>query len=177
MTSSDRTDLIAALMWLLLGIASAALLVDGRDPAPLVAAGAVAALVARERDRPGWAGFISTALLRVGDATLLGGTAWYLADHQSTPRGAATACAVLALALLASYVRVRALSLGIGAGALARGASIERGVWLGLVAIALWAERPGSPEVLVGGLAFAGAWSALLAAIRAGRIWRRAPRA
>jgi len=174
MASSARTDLIAAAAWAVLAGASAALLVTGRDPALLVAAGAAVGAAVPERDHGGRQGFATGAILRVADATLLAGTAWYLAARRGTPRGAATACAVLALVLLASYVRVRALSLGIEAGALTRGRSRERAVWLALVAAGLWAGTPDTPEVVVGALAFAGAWAAALVAVRAARIWRSA---
>lgn len=173
----ERSELVAATVWLALAGASTALLAVDRSAAPLVLAGAVLALVVRERDAPGWSGFLVGSFLRVGDATLVAGIAWHLAEHRHSPRAAAVAAGVLALALLAAYVRTRAQSLGIDAGALARGATVERAVWLVVIAIALFADDPGSPGPLVGGLAVAGAYSAGIAAVRAQRIWRGAARA
>lgn len=173
MASSARA-VGAGFLWLALAAAAVALLVTGRDPALPVFAGALLASVERERDAGGWSGFAASACLRIGDAALAAGIAWYLAEHQGTARGAATACGVLALALLASYVRVRAASLGIRAGALGRGASSERSVWLAVVAVAAWAGIPDAPEALVGGLVVAGVWSAAFAGVRAARIWRSA---
>jgi len=177
MVNDERSELVAAAAWLALAGASTALLAVDRSSAPLVLAGAVLAIVVRERDAPGWNGFLAGSFLRIGDATLGAGIAWHLADHRQSPRGAAVAAGVLALALLAAYVRTRAQSLGIDAGALVHSATIERAVWLVVIAIALFADDPTSPGPLVGGLAVAGAYSALLTAVRAQRIWRGAAHA
>jgi hypothetical protein len=165
---------VAAGVWLGFAGAAAGLLIVAKNPALLVAAGCVLAAVEPERDTGGWNGFFSIACLRVGDTTLVAAIAWYLASQQHSPRAAATAAAVLALALLASYVRVRAASLSIQAAAFAKGASRERAVWLGVLAFALWAGMPDAPDALTGGLVAAGLWSAGFAAARAARIWRGA---
>jgi hypothetical protein len=171
---APRVELAAATAWLSLAGASAGLLAIDRSAALLVAAGAALALIVRERDAPGWTGFFAASMLRIGDATLAAGIAWHLAEHRSSPRAAAVAAAVLALALLAAYVRTRAQALGIQAGALTQGSTVERAIWLAIVAVALFADDPMSPGPLVGGLAFAGAYSATIVCVRARRIWRGA---
>lgn len=163
-----RRQLLAAVAWLGLAAAAAALLLQPRNPYWLVIPGAVLAFVVPERDLPGWEGFVSSSLVRVADTVLFGAIAWALGRDGRDVAGAAAATTLLSAALLSSYVRVRAESLGIEPGSPAEiMLPFERGARLALISAGLI-------RALVPLLWAAAGLALAVAAVRSVGVWRGA---
>lgn len=174
--SGDRARLRASVAWSALAATAAWLLLAGEPgwAVPPVASGALLAFAIPHRDTGGWTGFLTATSLRIGDAAIAAALAWAFAGA-GTLSGVAAASAALALALLAPYVRTRARSLEMPEAELVPGGSIERGLWLLLVASAVWSSVFSlgvAATMLWGAAGFSGAY----VVVRFARIWVGASR-
>jgi hypothetical protein len=176
MAKNTSLRLWSSVAWACLASLAAALLLLGRNPRWPVTAGALLALALPDHDDPGWAGFLSSVLGRMGETLLFAAVAWGFGRGfgalDRSMSGAMAGAALLALAIVSPYVRVRAQSLALTGPA---GPSLERGVRLALAAFGFWTARSLFVDsLLVDALWLGVAFTAALALPRSVRIWLEA---